>query len=119
MGGAEDHRGNEPATRWWRRRPAAGVALSVATGAVAIWVASALAPPSELPLDSLAYLISLPIALLLPAAALAAALIGWQAWQASTGPARAALALPAFAALSANALAIGIFARLLLRLALA
>lgn len=118
MGTTEDQHSNEPAIRWWRRRPATGVALSLATGAVAIWVASALAPASEQPLDLIAYLVSLPIALLLPAAALAAALIGWQAWRASTGPVRVTLALPALAALSANALAIAIFARVLLGLAL-
>ncbi|MGH8631980.1 MAG: hypothetical protein ACREU7_14630 [Burkholderiales bacterium] len=106
------------AKRWWRRRPAAGVAASLATGAVAMWVASALAPASRQPVDALAYLVSLPVALLLPAAALAAALIGWQAWRASMGTARAALALPALAAVTGNALAIGIFARVVAGLAL-
>jgi len=118
MGLTEDQHASEPSTCWWRRRPAAGVALSLATGAVAIWVAGALAPTRGQPLDLLAHLISLPIALLLPVAALAAAFIGWQAWQASVGPARAALALPALAAVSANALAIGIFARVLIGIAL-
>jgi hypothetical protein len=83
-----------------------------------MWVASALAPEIEHPVDSLRYLISLPIALLLPAASLVAALIGWQAWQASAGGERLALALPALAALSANALAIALFARALARLLL-
>lgn len=78
-----------------------------------MWVASALAPEIGKPFDALAYLVSLPIALLLPVAALAGALIGWQAWRASDGAARAALALPALAAVSANALAIGIFARVI------
>ena len=118
MGVPEDQHNGEPATRWWRRRPAAGVASSLGTGAVAIWIASGLAPSGKQPLDLLAYLVSLPIALLLPAAALAAALIGWQAWQASTGPVRAALALPAFAALGVNTLAIMVFARVLVDLAL-
>lgn len=113
-----DQQTSEPKQRWWRRRPATGVALSLATGATAMWVASALAPTSRQPFDSLAYLVSLPVALLLPVAALAAALIGWQAWRASMGPARAALALPALAAVMANALAIGIFARLVAGLVL-
>ncbi len=68
-----------------------------------------LAPKIVQPFDTLAYLVSLPIALLLPAGALSAGLIGWQAWQSSTGTARTALALPAFAAVSANSMAIAIF----------
>lgn len=104
--------------RWWRRRPACGVATSLATGAAGIWVASALAPESKRPFDALAYLVSLPIALLVPVAALAGALIGWQAWRACGGAARAGLALPALAAVSANALAIGIFARVVAELLL-
>jgi hypothetical protein len=104
----------EPApARWWRQRPSVGIAVSLASGAVAMWIASALRPQSAGPSDTIAYLVSLPIALLLPAAAVAGGLIGWQAWQASRGPARAMLLLPMLAAASANMLAIAMFARVI------
>jgi hypothetical protein len=119
MNAADDQETTQPALpRWWRRRPGAGVAVSIATGAVAMWISAALAPSGQQPVDAVVRLVSLPIALLLPAGALAAALIGWQAWRAAEGAARARLALPALAAVSVNALAIGMFARLVAGLVL-
>lgn len=58
------------------------------------------------------YFVTLPVALLLPAVALAGALMGWDALRASTGPPRRML-LPIFgAALLADTLAIAAFARI-------
>jgi hypothetical protein len=94
--------------RWWRQRPRLGVAVSLATGVAALWLAQALAAPS--PEARIAYLVSLPIALLLPALAVAAGLMGWQAWRAShSSP---LLAVPALAAMGANLIAVWLFVRI-------
>jgi hypothetical protein len=98
--------------RWWQQRPLLGVMASLALGLATVWIAGSLEPPRAE--ERIAYLISLPIALLLPACALAGGYIAWQAWVASDK--RPALAVPAFLAASANAIAIGLFFRVVVRL---
>ncbi len=59
-------------------------------------------------------MVTLPIALLLPAGAAAAAMLAWSSLAASHGLARAVLAIPAAAAIFVSLVAIGLFVRFVL-----
>ncbi|HWQ38543.1 MAG TPA: hypothetical protein VNM24_08020 [Burkholderiales bacterium] len=100
--------------RWWQRRPAGGVAFSLAVGAATLWIASALQLPEARDAAVLSYLVSLPIALLLPTLSAAGLLIGWQAWRAAAP--HAWLVVPTLLALLANACALALFLRVMVRL---
>ena len=97
------------APAWWRRNPIAGVMASLALGLCAFALARMLARP-ESGVSAFVHLVTLPIALLLPALSVAGALIGWQGWRAGGSPLW--LAVPLLAALAAHALAVGLFLRL-------
>jgi hypothetical protein len=90
-----------------------GVTASLAGGLSASWIVHALAPPQPGG-SAFLHLVTLPIALLLPALALVAALIGWQAWRASGWSAW--LALPLLAALASHALAVAFFVQIVIAL---
>ena len=82
---------------------------SLAVGLCVLWIVRSLDGPREG--DSpLPHLVSLPIALLLPAVSVAAALVGCQSWRAAGSPAWLAALL--IAALGAQALTLGLFVRI-------
>lgn len=103
----EDSARETPA--WWRRRPLAAVLTSLALGGCALAVVKMLVRP-EPGTGAFVHLVTLPLALLLPALSVAGALIGWQGWRAGGSPLW--LAVPLLAALAAHAFAIGLFMRL-------
>lgn len=114
--GHEQHPEEPPERpRWWLRNPPLGVAIAVALGIATVWVTSSFQRPASDELATVIYIVILPIALLLPACALSAALIAWFALRAATGRLRLMLAVPAAAAVVLNAIAIGLFIRWLTR----
>ena len=101
--------------RWWLRRPALGILLSMLLGMAAFLVTASIGTPGSDPGTTVTNLVVLPIALLLPVIALAAALVAWSAFGQTRGQQRAFLLLPLAAALLLNSSAIAMFARWVLR----
>ncbi|MGH8677526.1 MAG: hypothetical protein ACREUQ_04145 [Burkholderiales bacterium] len=99
------------AARWWQRQPALSVVVALAVGLLALWLVGVLGAPARSSAAAFLYMVTLPIALLLPAGALAGALLAWSAWGASRGLTRTMLAVPAAAAFIINFIAIGFFVR--------
>lgn len=97
--------------RWWLRRPAFGIAASMFLGIAAFLVTSSIGKPGSDPGTAFKNLVVLPIALLLPAIALGAAMVAWHAFGRTRGRQRLLLAVPAAAALVLNTAAIAVFAR--------
>ena len=97
--------------RWWLRNPSLGVAAAAILGIAAVWVTSSINRSNSGQAATLIYIVVLPIALLLPAIALSAAMIAWHAFQSTRGRLRLLLAAPAAAAVILNSAAIGLFIR--------
>lgn len=102
--------------RWWIRRPELGIAAGLITGIAGIWILSALGWPSHASEAAFLYMVTLPIALLLPALALLGTLVVRSSFSALHGRRRLAMALPALAAAASNILAIGMFLRFVLQI---
>ena len=102
--------------RWWLRRPASGIAAAMILGITALLVTTSIGTPGAAPGTAFTNLVVLPIALLLPAIALGAAMIAWHAFGNTRGRQRLLLAVPASIALISNAAAIVAFARWAVRL---
>ncbi len=116
--GVDSRGGNEPgdaAPPWWRRRPALGIAASLTAGMSTALLLGALGPPAQGAGAAFVYLVTLPIALLMPALALAAALIAWQALGAARPALRPLLIVPATIAFAANIVSLGMFLRFVLQ----
>ncbi|MGD2141336.1 MAG: hypothetical protein PVH25_13130 [Burkholderiales bacterium] len=105
----------ETRPRWWLRNPPMGVLSAAILGVATALLAASLKAPDHAPGSTLLYLVILPIALLLPAVALAGMVVAWRALRASHGTQRLILVIPATAAIVLNALAAGLFARWLTR----
>lgn len=97
--------------RWWRRNPTAGVLATAALGIAAVLVTASIKPPDPAPGSTLVSIVILPIALLLPAIALAGAIVAWNAFQATHGRVRTLLAAPCAVAMILNTAAVVLFAR--------
>lgn len=109
MNGSTDDAAQTP--RWWLRRPAAGIAAAMILGVAALLVTTSIGAPGSEPGTAFTNLVVLPIALLLPAIALGAAMIAWHAFGHTRGRQRLLLTVPALIALVSNAAAIVAFAR--------
>lgn len=97
--------------RWWLRRPAFGIAASLLLGIAAFLVTSSIGQPDSDPGAAFTNLVILPIALLLPAIALGAAMVAWHAFARTRGKQRLLMVVPAAIALILNTAAIAGFAR--------
>jgi len=102
--------------RWWLRRPAAGIAAAMTLGVAALLVTTSIGAPGSEPGTAFTNLVVLPIALLLPAIALGAAMIAWHAFRHTRGRQRLLLTVPMSIALVCNVAAIIAFARWALQL---
>ena len=97
--------------RWWLRHPVVAIMTTAVLGFAAVWVTLSLGRPDSTPGSTLIYIVVLPMALLLPAIALAGALVAWRSFQATSGKLRLVLAIPAATALVLNTAAAGLFIR--------
>jgi hypothetical protein len=105
-----------PALRWWERSAplAAGAALVI--GFAGIWYSGML---GRLPLDrqsAFAFMLLLPMLLIVPAFSLAALRLAWSAWRNRSAPARPIVMFAALGAAFVNLLALGRFAATLTRI---
>ncbi|KPK33006.1 MAG: hypothetical protein AMJ66_06000 [Betaproteobacteria bacterium SG8_40] len=114
MAGNSDQEAAEP-RRWWLRRPAFGIVASMFLGVAAFLVTSSIGRPGPDPGAAFTNLVVLPIALLLPAIALGAAMVAWHAFGQTHGRLRLLLMVPTAIAIILNAIAIAAFARWVVR----
>lgn len=105
--------------RWWVRRPVTGIVAALILGIAALLVTMSIGNPGSEPGTAFTNLVVLPIALLLPAIALGAAMIAWHAFGHTHGRQRLLLTAPAAIALVLNVAAIVAFARWAVKLVLA
>jgi hypothetical protein len=117
INGKENPEGEAPERpRWWLRRPAVGITASLFLGAAAFLVTSSIGKPGSDPGTAVTNLVVLPIALLLPAIALGAAMVAWHSFGHTHGRQRLLLVVPAAIALILNSAAIAVFARWVVQL---
>lgn len=102
--------------RWWKRWPELGIAAGLLTGIAGFGLLRALGRPTQTSEATFLYMVSLPIALLLPALALLGTLLVRECFSEIHGRRRLAMALPAAAAAITNVLAIGMFLRFVLQI---
>ena len=112
---ADDPAASEP-LRWWKRRPELGIAAGLLTGIAGLSLLRALGRPTQTGEAVFLYMVTLPIALLLPALSLLGILLVRTCFSEIHGKQRFALAVPAVAAALTNVLAIGMFLRFVLQI---
>ena len=101
---------------WWRRSPPLAAAAALAIGLATLWFANML---GRVPLDSqaaFAYLLMLPLLLIVPAFAAAGLRLSWLALRRSHDMSRWIVGAIALAAMAANGFAIAGFGTALLRI---
>jgi hypothetical protein len=101
---------------WWRRSPPAAAAASVVIGAATLWFGNML---NRVPLDdhaTLGYLLMLPLLLIVPAFSAAGLRLAWLGLKRRAGNLGLVIAAIALVGAAVNLLAIGRFARALIRI---